>query len=259
MPKKIPWIDFFSETETIISQNIRKASSGHWREDTITDWILSGFEQTFASLEIIDYPVGMKTSWSAFKCTGKFEKKFGDIAILVNLSYPDTKNNLQGIAFVEAKKRGRGNGRFIEMREPQESAILWNAPSAHYLLYDYKEIDVFSEMYLQYPRWLFSSASMVTLGAALPMKLVNHLARRDISLYRFCIPFSAQLHFRYFRGLDLEFEKSKINSAIGFADRQFEEGPKYLLSISIAHGESELTHIEVNTDYYSRLGGMHED
>ena len=133
-----------TETESILRDRISRAYPRYWDENHITYSILEEFEQKFKDLSITDYPNGLHTRWSAYKFTGNIETKFGDIGILVNIVYDDG-SRLEGVAFLEAKRRsrwggGKGDTRFVEIREPQESAILYNAPLAQYLLYDYDVI-----------------------------------------------------------------------------------------------------------------------
>jgi hypothetical protein len=53
-----------------------------------------------------------------------------------------------------------------------------------------------------------------------------------MSLYKFSLPFSYQLFFRYFNGFDLDFTDSALNIAKGFADAK--GMPNYVITATIS-------------------------
>lgn len=132
-----------------------------------------------------------------------------------------------------------------------------NAPRARLLLYDYEPIVKFVPAYyedIHYYRRTFNSLRVIptTHSVAVPLNLAIEVNNYDTKLYKFGIPFSHQITFRYMNAQDLEFEKTALDASKGFADRK--NLSKYVLVITI--GPEDRTNqpdITVNTEAYELL------
>jgi hypothetical protein len=195
----------------------------------------------------------MRIEWTAFKLSGKkVESKFGDIALLTKLNYQDG-DTLEGVAFLEAKKRNRNKTTFGAIRTNQLKRIRKNAPSSVALLYDYTDITDFADtgIFKNTRQWLIRKPC--TCSVIVPIRTVLHVGKKDMSLYKFSIPFSYQLLFRYFQGFDLEFGEMPINAAKGYYSAKF-GAPTYLVIVSVGFGKAEpVTDIDFNRDLFRKM------
>lgn len=193
----------------------------------------------------------MKINWTAFKLRGKNENKFGDIALLVNIHYHDG-DNLEGVAFLEAKKRNKNQTKFGAVKTAQLKRIYKNAPSSMMLLFDYEDITQFIETGIFLERWNWLVLKPCTCSVVVPINTILHVRKKDTTLYKFSIPFSYQLFFRYFQGFDLEFRELPIKIAKGYAAHK--GVPTYLVIVSIGFGIAEpFRDINFNTDLFSKI------
>src|SRR5690606_1984238 len=109
----------------------------------ITLKLLSELNVALSSIELEGEDYRRTVEWESYKLRGKYETNFGDIAIVVNINYRDG-THLDGVAFLEAKRRDWRKTTFSAMNDIQLKRVLLNAPRAHYLLYDYEDITGFS-------------------------------------------------------------------------------------------------------------------
>jgi len=116
------------------------------------------------------------------------------------------------------------------------------------LLYDYEDITRFAniESSLSMEKWF--AWKPCTHSVVVPLRLVLATGKRDTSVYKYSLPFSYQLFYRYFNGLDLDFTESALSTAKGFAEK--ENIPRYVIVASVAFGEAETKEIGVNRDTF---------
>lgn len=222
--------------ETVLMSQVKDNFPTDWDEDFITRSILKELRKKLKSVRIHGLKNRMKIEWSAFKLQGIPERKFGDIALLVNIKYHDG-DRIEGVAFLEAKKRSRNKTKFGAMKVKQLRKIFRNSPRSMALLYDYDDITQFANIGLDSSIYNWYEWKPCTCSVVVPINTILSLKKKDITLYKFSLPFSYQLFFRYFHGFDLEFQKKPINIAKGYAE---EIGlPRYLAVVSIAFGRSE--------------------
>jgi hypothetical protein len=248
---------FTSTIEKILEEEVKKLLPGYWDEDQLTIGFLIALTKQLSNNTIDDFRGGAKVFINAFKQSGKLtETKYGDIAIILNITFPDGER-IEGIAYIEAKKRKVGGVTFDAVKETQLKTINENAPRARLLLYDYEPITGFiasyfeEEMYrINYNRTL--RLMPTTHSVVIPLNLALHIKHYDTKLYKFGLPFSHQLTFRYMYGQDLEFNEAAIKASKGFAERQ--NLSKYIMTITIGpEGIKNEKENLVNMDYYERL------
>lgn len=146
-------LDLVNVLEKIFADNIRGNYSESYDENHITFCILNEIRKKFVHIEVDSYPGRISLAWRPWKLKGKYENNFGDIAILVNIIDNDGVE-IQGVSFLEAKKRYRESGKFDAVKEDQLSRIYKNAPHAMLLFYDFQLIDDFikyQEPYTSFP------------------------------------------------------------------------------------------------------------
>ena len=240
-----------------MEEEVRRLLPGYWDEDQLTINFLIALTKKLSNCTITDLRGISKVYINAFKQSGTLtETKYGDIAVILNITFPDGEN-LEGVGYLEAKKRKKGAIVFDAVKETQLRTIDRNAPRARLLLYDYEPITNFVPTYFEadiyYKKHYKSLRLMPTIfSVALPLNLALQMKSYDTSLYKFGLPFSHQLTFRYMYGQDLEFEKLALKASKGYADRQ--NLSKYILTITV--GPEDKIHesdILVNKDNYEQI------
>jgi hypothetical protein len=238
------------QIENLLVEHVKENYRADWDEDFITRSILKGIRQELNLANVVDFKDKIRINWVPYKLTGKAENKFGDIAILVNISYRDG-DKIEGVAFLEAKKKRPGHIKFEEIRFVQLKRIRKWAPSSMILLYDYDDIMQFSDFLFAgdlYRGWNYKP---YTFAVVIPTGIVIQTAKRDTTLYKFSLPFSYQLVFRYFNGLDLEFRNTPLEIAKGYArDKGL---PAYLVTVSITQGKAEPEPISFNRELFTKI------
>ena len=247
-------------TEDLIRAAIRDSYPIDWREEYLVRTLLRKIRDELQHLELDSVVFDAKVGWSIYQNHGRQEHMFGDIGVLVRLSFVDGKV-VEGVGYLEAKKRTRNKDTFDELKLPQMRRIVKRAPRARLLLLDYRGIvgmlsDVegspWGEEYLSDVYGLQRAA--VTYAVTVPINTAMALGARDVSLYPSCKPFSHQLLVNYLHGLDLEFDATSVNAAKGFADRL--GAPRYLLVANVVRrGAPELPALKMNDN---QIGPAHD-
>jgi hypothetical protein len=248
--------------EKTIESVIRHSVPSAWDENTITNNIIADFKKVLDSQFIIHAKRSNPSvvQWYPYKARGAVENTYGDIAIIVQISAEGLAKPIVGIGFLEAKRRYVRSKRFAKIAKPQLETILHNAPHSLILLYDYDNVTTFADnMVFGYPGETIKPFIPVTRSVVVPINIVLATNLRNTSLYRFSLPFSYQLAFRYLNGFDLEYEKSSFTSvtnAIRDDHHNFSiyKSPKYLLVFSVGKDgvtPSSVDEIPVNRDLYT--------
>ena len=115
------------QIENTIRNSISGLTGHEWDEDFITLNLLSDLRQDLNGIKLVGKDKKSKVDWQTYKLKGTFENNFGDIALVVNITYKDG-TDLHGAAFLEAKKRDWRKTSFGAMKIPQARKILKNAP-----------------------------------------------------------------------------------------------------------------------------------
>ena len=228
---------FLLALEMILREKIGDHYPVNWDEDTITRNILNELWTNFKAISISGLKSRMRIHWSAFKLTGKPETKFGDVALLVNITYQNG-DRIEGVAFLEAKKRKINTIKFEAMKIRQLSKIFRKTPFSTVLLYDYEDVTEFANIYLKpfvFDNWL--KWKPCTRSVVVPTNIVLETQQKDTRLYKYSLPFSHQLFFRYLHGFDLDFRKKIINIAKGYNPSK--GIPIYLIVACVAFGKTE--------------------
>ena len=143
------------------------------------------------------------------------------------------RQRIEGVGFLEAKKRALNSSLFEAIRKKQLRTIAANAPLAQLLLYDYEPSTIAHEPQSWYDddyRYVGNSRAVCTPLAAAASAGVK---RRD-QLYS-SVSLSYQLLNRYMRGFDLHHRPDVIQAVKGFVAAK--RLPKYLLSVVVRYGE----------------------
>jgi hypothetical protein len=251
-------VEFTGILEKQISDSIKEVSIYNWDEDYITRKLLSDLTGTLSTIELEGEDYRNQIDWQAYKLRGKYETNFGDIALVVYISYKDG-TSLEGVAFLEAKRRDWRKTTFSAMNQRQLRRILKHAPRAQYLLYDYEDItgfintSYFVEEISRYTPFRHSSLAEKTSSLCVPLNVADATGFKDTLLYRHGTPLSLMLTKRYFRGLDLEFDNTAKSIATGFLNNF--GLPTYILKIKITEQGAKVDdqQLRLNFQEYEKL------
>lgn len=249
--------DFTSEIERILEEEVKNLLPGYWVEDQLTNNFLIAFAKKLSNTQIVDLRGVSKVFINAFKQSGTLtESKYGDIAVIMNITYPDGEK-IEGVGYLEAKKRKEDATTFDAIKKRQLKTIESNVPRAKLLLYDYEPIINFTPTnfgeelyYIENHRFyrdyhITLRIKPTTHSVAVPINLALNQKKCNTKLYKFGIPFSHQLTYRYMYGQDLEFEKTVIDASKGYADRK--KLSKYVVVITIGP-EDKTTEPDLNVN-----------
>jgi len=98
------WLTTGSSLEQDIQREINTFTKDLWKEDAITIGVVKQIRGALANTTIEGDPVKSKVLARAYKADGKVEERFGDLAIVVRITFRDGEQ-LEGVAFYEAKIR----------------------------------------------------------------------------------------------------------------------------------------------------------
>jgi len=245
-----------SEFEELLFRSVKNSYPDNWSGDQVTESILTGMCSLFSDKTIHVPGSIITTKVQAFRLVEEPENRFGDVSVLVVNSYHDGQVN-EGVSFLSVKAKDPDKNTFSEIRKDHLKKINSNSPHSQLLLYDYDNISGMAFPTLpeavigNYPhnwnRWLPS-----TNAAVVPVNLALELGLKNTALYKVAVPFSYQFCYRYFFGLDLDYQKVAVETAKSY--RSDRGNAKYLLILSAAHGGMKPhTNMDFNRERYERL------
>lgn len=250
--KKLKFYDWLKEVEAVVSSSVRSCSPRAWNEDHISYTWLQGITQNFRDVTITDVPSHFSMAWDAYKADGALEEDYGDIAILVKLSFPKQKS-LAGVAFLEAKRNYGGSG-YKKLNWQQLECQSLKVSNHQVLLYDDQPTNACMMNLLKqgYCHLCFSMPYQATQAIVVPTPHVLAISSRTRDINSLGLPLAYKLCCRYLQGLDLDFS-SQLVSAV---QAGVVGGVKYLLVAHVVQegaGEPTTQSIEINREHYRRL------
>jgi len=236
--------EFTLKIDELFENEVFDILTPNWSEDLITVNFLNAFVKEFNDVYVDDLHSGSRIFVNTFKQKGKVETKYGDIAVLVKITYED-HSVLEGVGYMEAKTRHIKQGDFRATKVVQLKTINSNAPRARLLLYDYEPIVGFIGTH-------GSPGNIYSVALPINVALIPGTAY-DRSLYKFGLPMSHQIVYRYMNAHDLEFDESVIAGSRKFGDDSGHSN--YILSVNIVRSNGENVpgfkensgHVKVNT------------
>jgi hypothetical protein len=261
----------YTELENIFRQQILDSYPSDWDEDYITRKIFFEYRKLFRNIQInglSSLPISINSA--AYKFTGNPETQFGDIGFIVKITYPGSPP-FEGVTSLEAKKIHKTKRRFEEIKGKQLNKISSAVQYPMLLMYDNQPIEKIHDYSF------FPSTRKANHAVVVPIDIVESIIndkdpyyfdeykkskKMSIdgkSIYNFSVPLAYQILFRYFRGLDLDFNKDLTRYIKGYQDEdlsnQLERSlPQYLLLISVSYGDAEITmDFDINTGVFREI------
>jgi len=234
---KMTLLKFCQNLEQRIQEEIEDAYPTDWDEDYLTRRILVAIKSL--SYSQVEFLTTFNNIFiAAFKQKGDAENKLGDIAFVLDITYKDG-DNIKGVAFLEAKRRYEGTNEYSAIKIDQLKRIYSHAPSGRLLLYNYNYMSNLAPTGIDGSRT--SSSGILpkipsTYTSVMPLNTAIHLSSKKDNLEKFTIPFSYQFAFRYLFGMDLEFGKDKVETALGNSQNK-ENLPKYVVPVTVKPGK----------------------
>jgi hypothetical protein len=235
--EKLSYWRLIGEIEKLVKECVPGSHPKNWEERHITESLLRGLCNGLNDLPVSGFRQDFIVQWEAFRGKSGDSAQNGDIALLVRIANRDG-GVLEGAAFMDAKIKTDRKRTFEEFRLPDFKRILRNSPSAQVLLYDYEDITSYtsnrSVMFppLEYSPWRGGvPITPCTYAVLAPAGLVVQRHINDTDLYKFSLPLSYQLIYRYCHGFDLDFSEQSLAAARGFPTRKGISA--YLLCLSV--------------------------
>ena len=253
--QKISLNKFCQNIELLINDLVQENSALNWDEDFLTRKLLAAIKEKLDGSIISE--LGNKVIFlTPFKLKKTLENKYGDIAIIVKINYDDG-DSLNGVAFLEAKRKYKESGHYDAIHWGQLKRIYGYAPHSQLLLYDYRDITDFAPNALVSRKNPTDSNPMlqipVTKFVVAPINKVLQLKHKSEKLYKLSLPFSYQLGYRYLNGFDLDYNSTVLDAVKGDFEFNYENLdipiPEYLLSIEVI---SEKGLEESNQNFYNK-------
>ena len=260
-------MNFYSELENIFRKQILDSYPLDWEENYITRTLLFEYRKLFRNIEINGLsPLPIRIESTGYKLTGKPESNFWDIAIIVRITHPEIPT-FEGVASLEAKKIHKKSRKFEEIKGKQLDIISSQSKYSMLLMYDFEPIQKHHDYSF------FSSTTKPTHVAVVPIDIVESIVKEKTSslsspkkisldsnsLYKFSVPLAYQIVFRYFRGLDLEFNESLLKLVKGYETEsrlvaRERNLPQYILQVSVSYGDSYIdTEFDVNRGVFTEI------
>ena len=268
---KMSLMTLYSELENIFRQQILDSYPLDWSEDYITRKIFFEYRKLFRDIQINGLSsLAIKINSAAYKFTGEPETKFGDIGFIVRITHPDS-SCFEGVTSLEAKKIHKNKRTFQEIKGKQLNTISRNVQYPMLLLYDNQSVQKFHDYSF------FTSTTKQNHAVVVPIDIVEsiiidkdpHYLDQDKdrkkfpidanSIYKFSVPLAYQILFRYFRGLDLDFNQDLIQYLKGYESEYSLNmpeinRPQYLLLVSVNYGDSDSSiEFDINRDIFSEI------
>lgn len=248
--------EFFHSLETTIREAIRSCSPYSWDEDHITFKITEELFARHRNANVTGLDRPFKIVWDARKLRRPEESDYGDIGVLVNLTTWEGET-LEGVGFLEAKRRDQKKNSFSAAKTSQLKRILSKAPSSQLLLYDYDNVSSCMDNWAgqfedYYYRRHFGPTPPFTHAVCVPVRTAIQQGTYTTALHKFGVPLTYQIVGRYFRGFDLETNATVLEAVKGNLDKH--GGPRVLILAGISTGDAEPKLPNVNDNRYMSLG-----
>lgn len=233
---------FVGSLEEGITEAIRANTARSWDENNISFDLVTKLRSTLSGAVIRGVERSFAISCEIFKAGRPLEDRHGDIALLVAFRSWDGAT-VEGIGFLEAKRRYKASGAYDAISQPQLKRIHGASPHAQLLLYSHESVAEFGDNLraLSPGKWTHSPLyhGSVSHGLTLPLGTAVALNDKGTTLHRFAIPFSLQLAGRYLRGFDLDFRNEVKERVTRYARERIDDYPSFVITVGVDVGSDE--------------------
>ena len=237
-PKCFRMMKDLSKADNIIRNAIKSCHPRDWDEDFITRTWLRKLRN---NLQQLHFPSGkrIRAVWDAYKMNGKLEQDNGDVAFIIKITFKNN-NEMMGVGFLEAKRLYEKSSQYDALKRGQLRNMVSNSSSHYLLLYDYEEQKISSSICScgMCKHFHYNKA----IGVVVPTAHALSYDIKDRGLANIGHRLSEQILYRFFNGLDLNFDQELVNNVLSGA-----EGGIAFLAVGHIILDEE-TEIQLSTD-----------
>lgn len=247
--RSVQLFNLMLEMQRTMDLSVSRCYPRSWNEDHISYTLLAAIKQMGGGQVVHDVP-SFAVQWDAYKADGALEEGNGDIAVLVEFTYPNGAKR-EGVGFLEAKRIDGDAYRQLKWWQIE----LQNKNSIGYrvLLYDYEPIAVPSLSVWVQGRVeegnIVAFTARATHSCVVLPEHVLALKTRTRALHSYSDSFAHQLVCRYILGYDLDYGPALVEEVKSGVSG----GVQYLLAIGVAYQSEEVNVPRINSEYYVSL------
>jgi hypothetical protein len=227
--------------EDVFSEIISSEYFSSWSEHNITSELLSSLKNEIHG-KSFSIPTGsFSIQWENYKQDNVPDDDPAVISFIVDITFHDSQN-VKGIYLLNTKLREKEKHTFHGLKKDftKKLSSLSNSSSLLLIDYDLAGGSAFSPSPESitgndphsWSRWSASTnCSVISCNAALA------LGSKTTSLYRTALPFTYEIFYRIFHGLDLDYSKGAIEAGLGKKPEKFM--PSHITYINLSFDKSK--------------------
>lgn len=240
------------ELETLIYSDVKESFPANWNHRHITRSLFSDLKKLFQGKTIHTPGDTIKTAWNLYERKEDQEDIFGEIAIMVSVSYHDGQA-VRGVVFHDTAEKDSGKNIFSNLHKNNYRRLLSVSPHSQLLLFDYDTITGMAfpstaESIIGNQPHSWNSWIPYTHAVTVPANLALSLDVKTTGLYKVSLPLSYQICYRYLFGLDLDYSVTAMETAAGI--KTAKGNSRFLICIAVSHGGSEP---DINFDFDKKM------
>ena len=244
--EKVSYWRAMGEIEKLVKESIPGSHPKSWEVHALTQRLLLGLQSNLQGAPITGFRSDFTVECTALRRRPAEEAGAANgaaIAVVTRIANRDG-TLLEGASFLEARIKSDRKRTFEAFTQPQLRKSLRGSPSTHLLLLDYEDITAYSSNRsvafpaMEYSPWRGGlPVTPCTYAVVSPLNVVLAQHLNDTSLYRFSLPLSFQLVYRYWHGFDLDPSEQALQAARGFTSHR--EPCSYLLAMTVVEDGAE--------------------
>ncbi len=244
------------ELESLIYSNVKESYPNNWNQQQITRSLFSGIKKLFQG-KIIHTPGDtILTDWKLYQQKNNADDIFGEVAIVIQVTYHDGQI-VRGVVFHDVAEKDGGKNTFSNLHKNNYKRLLSVSHHSQLLLYDYDTITGMAfpstaEAIIGNQPHNWNSWIPYTHTVTVPANLALALDVKTTGLYKVSLPLSYQISYRYLYGLDLDHSIPAMETAAGI--KTAKGNPRFLICIAVSHGGTKPTmNFDFNTKMYAEF------
>jgi hypothetical protein len=244
------------ELESLIYSNVKESYPHNWNQQRITESLFSDMKRLFQGKTIHTPGDTIKSNWTLYQQKNNSEDVFGEIAIVIQVTYHDGQI-VRGVAFHDVAEKDGGKNTFSGLHKNNFRRLLSVSPHSQLLLYDYDAItgmafpstaeSIIGNQPHNWNNWI-----PYTNAVSIPVNIALSLDVKTTALYKVSLPLSYQISYRYLYGLDIDYSATALEPAAGI--KTVKGNPRFLICIAVSHGGAEPSmNFDFNTKMYTEI------
>ncbi len=236
--EKLSYWRAMGEIEKLVQESVPGSHPRNWDVHFLTRKLLAGLRGSLQDAPITGFKSDFTVRWEPLARRQKGAADTAGIAVLTRLAFRDG-TVLEGAAFLEARLKTDRKRTFESFALPQLKKAMRGSASTQVLFYDYEDITAYSSNRsvlfppMEYSPWRGGlPVTPCTYAVVSPVNVVVAQHVNDTSIYRFSLPLSYQVVYRWWHGFDLDTSEQALAAARGMPGRR--DPCAYLLAMTVA-------------------------